>query len=73
MSAAFTIAFRAILCGALGLLVGNYYPFSGGPLVSLAEPFSPVRMEVGIGYAIVGSIAGVILLALADGTRKKES
>jgi len=52
-----------LLCGVLGAIgyfVGQYAPFTGG-LASIAEPFSRVRNETAMGYAIVGGLIGIVL------------
>lgn len=69
---AIKVASRASLCGILGFLLGNVYPFTGGPLVKMAQPFSPIRMDVGILYAVIGAFAGVIILGMVGLQKERE-
>jgi len=69
----FSRIFAAILLcgifGTIGYFIGQYMPFTGGFLVSIAEPFSRVRDQVAYGYAVVGGVLGIILGLLS--THKK--
>ena len=47
-----------VIFGAVGYFLGQYKPFTGGFLVEIAEPFSPARNQVALGYFIVGGILG---------------
>ena len=50
-----------ILLGSIGYFMGQYKPFTGGFLISIAEPFSPIRNQTAYGYTIVGLILGGVL------------
>jgi len=49
-------AIAAILGGVVfaggGFALGNWYPLTGGLLARIAEPFSPLRIEIGIGACL---------------------
>ena len=60
----------AILAFA-GYVVGEYHPFTGGFLASIAQPFSPARNNIADGYAVVGGIIGVILGLMITPSAKK--
>ena len=59
--------------GIVCVLLGEFAPFTGGFLVQhIAEPFSPVRNQVAMGYAVVGAvIAAVLALLVALSARRK--
>jgi hypothetical protein len=61
----------AAVIGAVGFVVGEYAPFTGG-VASIAEPFSDVRDETALGYAVVGIIFGAIAGLATTGTKAVE-
>ncbi len=58
-----------IIFSVIGFFLGEYFPFTGG-LASFAEPFSQIRNNLAVSYAIVGGIIG-ILVGLMVQPRKK--
>ena len=57
------------LCGIalavpLGIVASQYFPFFGGWLIEIAEPFSPARQQSLPEHAIVFGICGALLGAL---------
>lgn len=51
----------AVVGGGIGFGLSQFWPFYGGFLVALAEPFSPARLQVAFGHVlIVGGLGGLV-------------
>ena len=65
------IVFITLVFVALGYVMSQYSPFLGGDLVSIAEPFSPIRKQHAMAHVTITGLAGLLIaLVIVLATRK---